>query len=206
MVNEFKGWVAYVYVGSDVPEQFINKIASYPFVRIRRTGITGFVNTVHRFFAIDDEDVELMMVRDIDSRLHWKDRWAIKEFVKSNFMFHMIRDHYEHTAYMAAGMWGMRKCEINLRHLFDQWTPRYSGYGNPDDIMGFGIDQNFLKLCVYDQTHDRLLVHCSKNACYRWEHGVEFPFDWTERIYCGKKEGLPFSSPEKTMAVKWVRM
>jgi hypothetical protein len=188
MAKEFPGWVAYVYTGSDVPEIYLSKILAYPFVRVRKTGITGAVNTVHRFFAIDEPDVELMMVRDVDSRIHWKDRWAIKEFIKSSFTFHMIRDHHAHTAYMAAGMWGMRKCELKLRELFYAWTPRHSGSGDPDDIMGFGIDQNFLKLCVYDQTHGRILVHCSHKFAFPWETAAEFPFQWTERQFCGRKE------------------
>lgn len=48
---------------------------------------------MYRFLTLDEDDVELMMVRDADSRIHVRDRYTIHEFVKSDHKAHAIRDH-----------------------------------------------------------------------------------------------------------------
>jgi hypothetical protein len=163
-------------------------------VRVRDTGITGFKNTVHRFFAIDDPDVDVCFFRDADSRIHWKDRWAINGFMNMSHGCHIIRDHKEHTAMIAAGLWGLRQgvLKASMQGLFDSWTPVHAGNGDPESIEGMGIDQNFLVKVVYPRIGLMAFVHSSNGQRKTWESGVEFPFAWTNDVYCGRRESSPF--------------
>jgi hypothetical protein len=166
-------------------------------VQIRRTGLQGHINSLHRFFALDDIGADVMMVRDADSRIHWKDRWAIGRFLASDRGAHIIRDHREHGAPILAGLWGLRAGVLPrpIRALMADWTPVAGGSGDVNDPSGFGVDQNFLKLVVYPLLTDRALVHYSFNCLYAGEHAEVFPFEWSNDIYCGRVEELEPASP-----------
>ena len=191
--KHYPGWVVYLYLGSDAEEGFRNYVIRDPVIRVRDTGITGFRNTIYRFFAIDEPDVDLCFFRDADSRIHWRDRWAINTFTKSSNGCHIIRDHWQHTAMIAAGMWGLRKGVLKtpMRELFESWTPVFAGNGN-GDAEGFGIDQNFLVKVVYPRIKETLFVHFSNDTRFAWERGGEFPFKWTSDVFCGRPETYPF--------------
>jgi hypothetical protein len=75
----------------------------------RPTGKIGPILMMYRFLPIDEPEVELMMVRDADSRIHVRDRWTIHEFIKSQHKAHVIRDHPYHTTPLMGGLWGLKK-------------------------------------------------------------------------------------------------
>ncbi len=179
----FPEWVTYVYIGPDVTDDMRKFLAYYPTVRIRETGETGAINMIHRFYAIDEPDVDLMMVRDADSRIHWKDRWAIRQFVASSFQAHTHRDHRDHTALMMGGLWGIRKTAgINIRAEYAIFKE------NPAEHK-LGHDQNFLIERIYPKVFDNLLIHYSNGRAISVEtNAIEFPFAWSDDVYCGKRE------------------
>jgi hypothetical protein len=199
--SHYPGWVIYVYLGADTEPGYRSYLLRDPVIRVRDTGITGFKNTVHRFFAIDEPDVEVCFFRDADSRVHWKDRWAIDGFLTTRYGAHIIRDHPEHSTGIAAGMWGLRKGVLgqSMRALFDGWTPIFAGSGAPSAVEGFGIDQNFLVKEVYPRIQSVALVHFSNDQRFDWEAGAAFPFQWTKDIYCGRRETPPFRDTTKPL-------
>lgn len=185
-------WKVYIYVSPDVDVGFLSQ---YPNVVVKQTGKTGVINRIERLFAIDEDDVETMFVRDADSRVHWKDRWAINDFLsKPQFVAHVIRDHKEHNARILAGMWGMHKSAgVGVQKLFEmfQANPIDLGYG-PN-----GTDQSFLGSYIYPCVKSRLLVHYSNNRALSGEYVLEFPFPYTERFHCGKVDGSEFVDTDK---------
>lgn len=188
----FPTWKVYVYYGPDVTEQMITQLKACTSVVLRETGVHGPINMIHRFYAIDEPDVELMMVRDADSRIHWKDRWAIRNFVQSTeFVAHTIRDNIEHTANMMGGLWGIRKS--SGLHM----QTEYANY-KEDTQKGHrhGHDQNFLSDVIYPKVVSRMLVHYSNNRRKIGEYAVEFPFDWSNDVYCGRIELEYLEYPE----------
>lgn len=192
--THYPGWVVYAYLGSDTEPEFRTSLLADPVVRVRDTGIVGAKNMIHRFFAIDEPDVDICFFRDADSRIHWKDRWAITSFLKTNYACHIIRDNPEHTARIMGGLWGLRKGVIgSIRDLFARWRPVHAGSGNPSDPEGFGVDQNFIVLVVYPLVTRNALVHFSNSRFFRGETNlVPFPFDYTNDIYCGRYQQGPF--------------
>ena len=186
----FPEWKVYVYAGADVPDDVLAHLRVCSSVELRETHVTGPLNMIHRFTAIDEPGVDLMMVRDADSRIHWKDRWAIREFVRQpQYVAHTIRDHREHTAEMMGGLWGIRKTSgLNLQ-------TEYAAYKeNPALGHRNGHDQNFLTDVIYPKVIDRMLVHFSSGNGRRklGEVAIEFPFDWSDSVYCGKVEDTTY--------------
>lgn len=191
LINEhFPDWKIFVYLGNDVPESFISKLRTNPSVILRHTGVDGHKNSIYRFFAIDEPSVTTMMVRDADSRVHWKDRWAIRNFIESSSGVHIIRDHIEHTIQILAGLWGIKKSALSfsIQDAYKEWTPIFAGSGDKNDPNGFGIDQNFLKMVLYPRLASSVLVHYSNNRLMIGEVGIEFPFEWKNDVYCGRVE------------------
>ena len=191
LINQhFPDWKIFVYAGDDVSNDFISTLRSNPTVVVRMTGVHGHKNSIHRFFAIDEPAVNVMVVRDADSRVHWKDRWAIRDFMSSGHGVHIVRDHVEHTSNILAGLWAIRKDAApgSIYNLYKNWSPEFAGSGDKADPGGFGIDQNFLKLVVYPKIVDRVYVHYSNNRLMMGETGKEFPFEWKNDVYCGRVE------------------
>ena len=180
----FPDWKVYVYYAPDVEESMVRHLEVCSSVVLRATGVCGPINMIHRFYAIDEDGVDLMMVRDADSRMHWKDRWAICEFVKQpQFVAHTIRDNIEHTADMMGGLWALRKTAgLNMHAEYAAYTIDVTkGHRN-------GHDQNFLSDVIYPKVVGRMLVHYSNGRKKIGETAVEFPFHWTNDVYCGRVE------------------
>jgi hypothetical protein len=188
----FPTWKVYIYYAPDVTEAMMNHLAACTSVVLIPTHITGPANMIHRFYAIDDPDVQLMMVRDADSRIHWKDRWAIREFIQSPCVAHTIRDNIEHTALMMGGLWGLKKSSgLSVRSLYSLYVEdRSKGHRQAHD-------QNFLGDVIYPLVLDRLLVHYSNGRVRLGEiYTAEFPFNWTNDVYCGRIELEYLEHPE----------
>lgn len=180
----FPDWKVYVYVSPDVTPDIMNTLKACSSVILQETGLNGPINMIHRFYAIDEPGVDLMMVRDADSRIHWKDRWAIREFLKHpEFVGHTIRDNIQHTADMMGGLWGLRKSSGLNMHS------EYANY-KEDSKLGHrvGHDQNFLADVVYPKIVSRMFVHYSNSRRKLGEYAVEFPFEWRNDVYCGRVE------------------
>ncbi len=59
-----------------------------------------------------------------------------------------------------------------------------------------GHDQNFLQECIYPKVRSMLLVHFSNGRARIGEIAIEFPFDWTNDVYCGRVELEYLDYPE----------
>lgn len=185
ILEHFPTWKVYVYTAPDVPPSMVDAMSRFPNVVLKPTGILGPKNMVERFFAIDDPDVDIMMVRDADSYVHHRDRWAIRAFLSSPYLAHTIRDHEQHTARMMGGLWGIRKSAgLRIRELYASYTE--------DASLGHRVahDQNFLMDVVYPRVLNVLLVHYSKGPTFRGETAVQFPFQWSPDFFCGKIESV----------------
>jgi len=185
----FPEWHIFIYLGADIDAHTASVLRSAPRVILRWTGKLGAGNMINRFFAIDEPGVELMMVRDADSRIHWRDRWAIRQFESSpQFVAHCIRDNKEHTASIMGGLWGIRK-SANLHIETD-----YEAYKRNPVVVGLAHDQDFLGVCIYPSVVSRMLVHIGNGGPRGLDETcVEFPFpSVTDDFYCGKVEKTGF--------------
>jgi hypothetical protein len=186
--THFPGWGIFVYIGNDVPSSFVNTLVARG-VQIRYTNDVGPINMIHRFLAIEEPGVDIMIVRDADSRVHWKDRWAIREFVKSPYLAHTIRDNPVHLIPMLGGLWGLkRSAGIPVYSCFQH-------YKENQVTLEMGKDQTFLNMYIWYRVRHSLLVHTSIAYNSGNDILVSFPFPWTNDIYCGRIEPLGYVEP-----------
>jgi hypothetical protein len=146
----------YIYGGTDVPVEYQTQYKMYPKVKYISCPYNDLQLMYERFFAIDDSDVELMLVRDADSRIGMRDQWCIDEFLSGNELFHIIRDHEHHSLRIMGGMWGIKKncLQVKLRDLYNHWKQSHMNI-----LTDYRSDQLFLSDCVYPLVKSKALIH-----------------------------------------------
>jgi hypothetical protein len=106
---DFECWF-YIHKDS-VPQETIDALNSLTNTKIIFK--TGDLNKIKpmmwRFEAIDNNDVEIMMSRDTDTRFLLREKLAVNEWLKSDTTFHIMRDHPHHNFCILGGMFGTKK-------------------------------------------------------------------------------------------------
>jgi hypothetical protein len=159
LLAAFPDAIVKIYVASDVPAYVTDVLVRYPNVRIVHVPrMRGIHNMYDRFRAYDDDDYDILFVRDADSRIRLRDQDCIRQFCASDRMFHIIRDHKGHEQLIMGGMWGARKGAIRglseplatVAETFQQVKANSSLYGG---------DQDFLAQVIYPLVKDQTMVH-----------------------------------------------
>jgi protein O-GlcNAc transferase len=141
-----------------------------------------------RFEAIDEENVEIMMSRDTDTRIWEREVLAVREWLNSDKIFHIMRDHPHHEFYILGGMFGTKKIpEIKswseyINHIY-QYSPKM-------------YDQDFLRDIIYPLIKDRSFVHAN---FFKYENNSKnFPIPYNnefnfvgEYVYSDESRSLP---------------
>lgn len=151
----YPDWICRIYYGTSVDIETINKIKSYNHCELflMEEDESLVYPRIWRFFAIDDDDVEVMICRDADSRLSYREKKCVDIFLESNYLYHSIRDNVSHNDEMA-GMIGIKKNDrAKIKDLVGE---NYRGNGVYD------ADQQFLRNDVVTKFSDSKLIHCSK--------------------------------------------
>ena len=103
-------WVCRFYIGESTNKEFINKLSDNNNVEIINMPEMGdYTGMCWRFLSASDPDVDITIIRDADSRLHSRELLLVDEWISSNKLFHIIRDHKFHNAKIMGGMWGSKK-------------------------------------------------------------------------------------------------
>lgn len=117
-----------------------------------------------RFEPIDNPDVELFISRDTDSRITEREKLAVDEWLKSDKLFHIMRDHPWHTVPILGGMFGTRKIPS-----IPCWKEKISDF---KQIKDKGYDQDFLTNYIYPIIKNDAFVHAS----FYKQEGFSKPF------------------------------
>jgi hypothetical protein len=148
----YPDWICRVYYGSSVPQDVVEKMKTYSNTELvlMEEGQDKLFPMIWRFLAIDDDDVEVMLSRDADARLSYREKACVDIFLESDYLLHSIRDNPSHPDIMG-GMWGMKKNDrVNITELSQGWNGIIYDY-----------DQKFLREKVSPQFRDTTLTHCS---------------------------------------------
>lgn len=151
ITTEFPDFEIWVYIGDNVPP-----LQSFDNVKYIQTDVVGNHNKFFRFLPIDDEQVEVMLVRDADSRVYSRDVRFIKEFLTSDKLFHSIQDHinHPHCGKIMAGMWGIKKGLLK-----DKMGRMYSGWKQYNGVNDYWDDTRFLDNIIYPVVKHNMLLH-----------------------------------------------
>jgi hypothetical protein len=147
----YPGWLCRFYVGKSTPSHIVDMLEEFDNVEIVYMDEEGdWTGMFWRFAAASDPTIEVLIVRDCDSRLWFREKGAVDEWLVSDKDFHIMRDNHQHGTPILGGMWGVRG---NLLATIDQDIEKY--------VKGdfWQVDQNFLRDIVYPQVKDNSFVH-----------------------------------------------
>lgn len=165
---DFECWF---YIHKDtVPQETIDALNSFTNTKIIFK--TGDLNKIKpmmwRFEAIDDDNVEIMMSRDTDTRFLLREKLAVDQWLSSNNVFHIMRDHPHHNFCILGGMFGTRKIPQ---------IPNWSSIMNSFNQIGHrDYDQTFLRDIIYPLIKNNSTIHASFNKME--PHAKNFPIKY----------------------------
>jgi len=166
----FPDWTCRFYCGESVPPQVIELLKNYDNTEVILMKEDGsFSYMMWRFLPVDDEDVEVVLSRDTDSRLSHREKFCVDLFMESDYLLHSIQDHSCHDNIMG-GMWGMKKNDrIVMMDMIDDW----------EGGLEYFSDQDFMRYRVKPIFSDSVLTHCS-------HHQRNFPIEPKNNHYVGE--------------------
>jgi hypothetical protein len=136
----YPGWECWFYCGKSVPTETLQSLRESGSRVIVKEEEGDWTGMFWRFEPIADPEVEVMISRDADSRLSSREAKAVNEWLETEKLFHVMRDHPAHSIEILGGMWGARRPILgDMIHLMRAYTK-----GN-----FWQVDQNFLKEVVW---------------------------------------------------------
>jgi hypothetical protein len=149
----FPEWQCRFYCSADVPKSLLDSL-----IRLRaQVATSGSIKSddsrgmFWRFLALDDQNVDFVMVRDVDSPFTVRERLAVEEWLASGFPFHVIRDHRYHMEPIMGGLWGGRT------RVLPPLTPMISNFLST--YRAKYSDQHFLRQHIWPRIRDITLAH-----------------------------------------------
>jgi len=147
----YPDWICRFYVGQSVPSAILDVLQLSDNVEIIKMSEEGDWNSMFwRFLCADDKAVDICLSRDTDSRLSFREKTAVDEWLKSDKNFHSIRDHYGHDIPIMGGIWG---CRNGVLHGISEKINSFPK-GNY-----WQIDQQFLTSHIYPIVADTMYCH-----------------------------------------------
>ena len=188
----FPGWTMRYYTDGSIPAAVSIKLRSFPLVEIIDVNTMGggavnkggSAGMFWRFMVMSDPGVERYIIRDSDSRLNARDRFAVEEWITSGKGAHSIRDHPNHRHALGGGLWGAVRGAVPV-HVGQQLK---SSQGR-----AYGDDLTFLAKSVWPTVQHNVLMH-DAYGCYKWAGSRPFP---TKRRHDYQHVGQVFDAGDK---------
>ncbi len=154
----YPGWLCRFYQDTTVPEEIVHDLGKRENVElIKRSAENDWQRLFWLFDAAADDSVEIMIARDTDSRLHEREKAAVDEWLASDKLFHIMRDHPYHYFPIMTGMWGVKG---DLLKSIKDWIHEYLEQQDVNIIQPRQhIDREFLTEIVYPKVINKSLVH-----------------------------------------------
>ena len=109
-----------------------------------------------------DPQVDILLNRDLDSRVSEREVAAVQEWLNSDKEFHVMRDHPQHIDPILAGLWGTKLTSQMVRKNW--WTSLSKFFTDATfDVSNdsYGLDQVFLPLHVWTWAESFAMQHDS---------------------------------------------
>jgi tetratricopeptide (TPR) repeat protein len=149
----YPGWTCRFYVDAAVPP------ACAGFLRENGADVRNIedeypgVGLFQRFLVMNDRTVGRFLVRDCDARLSAAEADLVRQWIDSDYPFHVVRDHVLHNELMIGCTWaGRTDCGIDIVELMR----RYFTLG---PTAKYGHDQRMLGLLLWPLIRKHCLVH-----------------------------------------------
>lgn len=153
-VNQVKsmypGWECRIYVGRDVSIEIREELCRLGAVLIDGPDWGIWSGMYWRFLAASDLSVEVMISRDVDTKILPREVDAVNQWLSSGRPLHIMRDHPKHEMPIMGGMWGcIARHFRDISSQIEKWN-HFSEYG---------CDQEFLSRVIYPKFRDLSFIH-----------------------------------------------
>ena len=199
-------WTPRFYVAQDVPEHYIEEIEGYGAEVVRCEKKNSYDGLNWRFRPLNEPDVEYWISRDADSRLSWRERNAVDEWIESDKSAHLLRASHNHGYTIMAGMFGVNNKLFHERYGMIDLDNVNANYREADQTL---LEEVLWPLIQHDHVchdywrHAKVVgkptyqlgdhVHYSKAyAVGLVEYITEDVFKTLSRIYPEGQDNRPF--------------
>lgn len=160
-------WTCWYYVGTNTPTETIEKLKSFDNTKVIEMGVVGdWTGMFWRFYPASENDVDVFISRDSDSRVDLREKSAVDEWLSSDKKVHIMRDHPYHQTFMLGGMWGAKKGTIlDIKQKIDFFFK----------VNTWGVDQNFLNQIIYPYIQNDIFVHDEYFSLNKDKHNFPIP-------------------------------
>ena len=198
MEEIYPDWIARIYYSNDVPIEYINEARKYKCELILKKKYGHYDGTLWRFLPLLDDNVDIWISRDCDSRISFREKNAVDEWIKSNKCLHIMRDHPHHglrdNEPIQSGMFGINNIIYRKKYTLLEIPYLNINIKNYDNLFLFNTIWKFLKNDEY--THD---TYGSK-----WTNFIEKPFPEHKPIKFGLYVGQIILEDNKIRRYKGV--
>lgn len=157
------------YCHNDVPGSTVLELARRGAIIERETKFWPQIYMIERHMAAERGNVNVVLVRDVDSRISDREARAVKAWLDSDQLFHCMRDFPFHINRVMGGMWGVRRpARLPMLSLYHRWRAGRTFLKSE----WFGLDQGFLAEAVWPLVSDSALQH---DDFHRFPGSVNFP-------------------------------
>ena len=147
----YPDWVCRIYYDSRVPKNILNELKKHGAELIDKTKDNPKKQEFWRFEPAFDKEIDVFIVRDADSRLNLREKYAVDEWLNSKYPVHIMRDHNHHNATIMGGMWGGKGGFIeNFEELYNYFTNNMKPTHMRGDDIYFYNDQFFLRNIIWN--------------------------------------------------------
>ena len=147
----YPGWICKFFVGMDVPEDIVRRLEDFNnTIVVKKESESNWESMFWRFDTAYDNTISASIFRDTDSRLSYREKYAVDEWLDSDKTFHIMRDHPYHRFPILGGMWGYRNNNIYpMRELLQGFEKQNK----------YGTDYEFFITKLYPLIGDDKVVH-----------------------------------------------
>jgi hypothetical protein len=161
----YENWTFRFYIDSSVPIEFQKLLGSLGAeLIIEKDSDTLLEKLCWRFKVASDQKVRFFLVRDVDSVVSKREMLAVKQWINSDKLFHVLRDWWTHTDLILAGMWGGTANLLpNISDMLRKYKPRTAVTPH--------IDQEFLRDEIWKIIKQSCLIH---DRCFSFSNPLPF--------------------------------
>lgn len=160
----FPGWKVVVYISNSTREEIKNKLELMGADVYECGESPDTRGAFWRFQALGLPEVDVVIIRDADSMLTFRDKSMVEHWLNSDKDFYLCRDHPCHVRPITCGAWGVKGAGLQKIRRIAYYNIDYSNYGD---------DEKFLAQFVY-LNHRKEFMVFSPFILYRGERNEKF--------------------------------
>lgn len=164
----FPDWEVRIHYNSTVPEKYIDeyKELGANCILCKNLGINkmNWEGMFWRWLPLDDDNVDVWISRDADSRLSEREANLIGEWMKSGKTLHCIRDHRCHAHCIMGGMFGINNKLFRSKYQFKKVEQIIDDLYKYYKERPYNVDQIFLNDTLWSVLSNDVIAHVSNGG------------------------------------------